>query len=154
MTHGTIAGMLLSELIMNRPHRWESLYSPSRKSLKAALEFTRENVNVAGQYRDWLTPGEAGSVDEIRPGSGAVVRDGLSKHAVYRDEQGALHTVSAVCTHMGCIVDWNSTESTWDCPCHGSRFDPYGKVVNGPAIDDLARVQEPTATDAPVEVQD
>ena len=79
---------------------------------------------------------------------------GLTKHAVYRDDQGRLHTVSAVCTHMGCIVGWNPTESTWDCPCHGSRFDPYGKVVNGPAIDDLVEVTEPSGTGVPVKVQE
>ena len=67
-----------------------------------------------------------------------MVRRGLDKVAVYRDEQGALHERSAVCPHLGCIVHWNRAEKTWDCPCHGSRFDAYGKVINGPANRDLA----------------
>ena len=70
-------------------------------------------------------------------GEGAVMRRGLSKVAVYRDEGGKLHECSAVCPHLGCIVDWNGAEKTWDCPCHGSRFDARGKVINGPANTDL-----------------
>ena len=137
MTHGTIAGMLLTDLIAGRRHRWETLYDPARISLRSAAEFVRENVNVAVQYRDYLTPGEIESADALSNGSGAVMRDGVHKVAVYKDEEGALHMRSAVCPHLYCIVDWNGAEKTWDCPCHGSRFDPYGKVVNGPAISDL-----------------
>jgi len=69
-----------------------------------------------------------------------VVRSGLSKVAAYRDEDGTLHTVSAICTHLGCVVTWNSAEKTWDCPCHGSRFDKLGSVINGPANKDLPPV--------------
>jgi Rieske Fe-S protein len=93
---------------------------------------------------DWVTKGDAGSPEQIAPGSGAVVRRGLSKMAVYRDEQGVLHECSAVCSHLGCIVDWNPDEKTWDCPCHGSRFDRFGKVINGPSNSDLARVESAT----------
>jgi Rieske Fe-S protein len=78
-------------------------------------------------------------VDEIAPNSGAVLRDGLKKVAVYRDERGDLHRRSAVCTHLGCIVGWNSVMSTWDCPCHGSRFDLDGSVLAGPAIRPLSQ---------------
>ena len=134
MTHGTIAGILLTDLICGRPNPWEPLYDPSRKSIKSAAEYLKENVNVAKQYLDYVSPGEVGSVDEIRPGHGAVIRQGLTKLAVYRDEQGALHARSAVCTHLGCIVHWNSLEGTWDCPCHGSRFGTDGRVLNGPAV--------------------
>lgn len=137
LTHGTIAGILLTDLIMGRDNPWETLYDPSRKMVRAAFEFARENVNTAAQYRDWITPGDVSGPDEIKPGSGAVVRDGLSKIAVYKDEAGALHRCSAVCPHLGCIVAWNVTESSWDCPCHGSRFDPLGKVLNGPAVSPL-----------------
>jgi Rieske Fe-S protein len=94
-------------------------------------------VNVAGQYTDWATGGDVDSYEDIAPGAGAVVRRGLKKIAVYRDDQGSIHELSAVCTHLYCIVAWNSVERTWDCPCHGSRFDPYGRVVNGPAITPL-----------------
>jgi Rieske Fe-S protein len=138
MTHGTIAGMLIPDLILGIPNRWEKLYDPSRVTVRSAGEFVRENVNVAAQYVDWVTPGEVSSPEEIAPGSGAIMRQGTQKFAVYRDESGTPHIRSAVCTHLYCIVDWNSVEKTWDCPCHGSRFDPYGKVVNGPAISDLA----------------
>src|SRR5206468_2655555 len=80
----------------------------------------------------------------IAPGTGAVLRTGLlGKAAVYRDGQGALHACSAVCRHLGCIVRWNDSEKTWDCPCHGSRFDPYGRVVNGPANSDLPALGPP-----------
>lgn len=139
MTHGTIAGILLTDLISGRPNSWQSLYEPSRKSLGSAAEYLKENVNVATQYLDYVSPGEVRSADEIRPGHGALVRQGLTKVAAYRDEQGALHTLSAVCTHLGCIVHWNSLEGTWDCPCHGSRFGTDGRVLNGPAAVGLER---------------
>jgi glycine/D-amino acid oxidase-like deaminating enzyme/nitrite reductase/ring-hydroxylating ferredoxin subunit len=137
MTHGTIAGILLTDLILGRKNEWESLYDPSRKTLRSAGEFLKENLNVAAQYADWATGGDVSSPDEIPPGTGAVIRRGTRKVAVYKDEQGVVHERSAVCTHLYCIVDWNSMEKTWDCPCHGSRFDPYGRVVNGPAITPL-----------------
>ena len=82
------------------------------------------------------------SADEIATGNGAVLRRGIKKLAVYRDENASLHEMSAVCTHLGCIVAWNSLEHTWDCPCHGSRFDRYGHVVNGPANRDLDRIED------------
>jgi glycine/D-amino acid oxidase-like deaminating enzyme/nitrite reductase/ring-hydroxylating ferredoxin subunit len=141
MTHGTIAGILLTDLILGRKNDWESLYDPSRISLRASPRFARENLNVVAQFGDYVTPGEVGSVKEIGRGSGAVVRRGLSKLAVYRDSKGELHERSAVCPHLGCIVAWNSTEKTWDCPCHGSRFEKTGKVVNGPAAEELSRVE-------------
>jgi glycine/D-amino acid oxidase-like deaminating enzyme/nitrite reductase/ring-hydroxylating ferredoxin subunit len=138
ITHGTIAGMLLCDLILGRTNPWERLYDPSRVTLRAAGDFARENVNVVSQYADWLTGGDVDSADEIAPGVGAIVRRGLEKLAVYRDEQGRLHERLAKCPHLGCVVHWNPAETTWDCPCHGSRFDPYGKVINGPANRDLA----------------
>lgn len=137
MTHGTIAGMLLDDLICGRENRWARLYDPARKSLGAAGDYTRENTNMAAQYRDWLTRGDVKSADEIPASSGAIVRHGLTKAAVYRDSLGELHECSAVCPHLGGLVRWNHAENTWDCPCHGSRFDPYGHVLNGPAISDL-----------------
>lgn len=137
ITHGTIAGMLLTDLIQQRPNRWADLYDPSRIRVGAAGEFLKENLNVAAQYASYVTPGEVSSVDEITPNNGAVIREGLRKVAVFRDESGELHKRSAICTHLGCIVGWNKAASTFDCPCHGSRFDPYGVVVNGPASKDL-----------------
>jgi glycine/D-amino acid oxidase-like deaminating enzyme/nitrite reductase/ring-hydroxylating ferredoxin subunit len=137
ITHGTIAGILLTDLILGRPNPWAQLYDPSRKTLRAAGTFAKEAINMAGQYLDWVTPGEVDSVREVEPGCGAVLRRGLSKVAVYRDDEGRTHEVSAVCPHLGCIVHWNAAETTWDCPCHGSRFDKLGKVINGPANIDL-----------------
>ncbi len=140
MTHGTFAGMLLSDLILGIRNPYETLYDPKRVSPRAAVELARENLNVAAQFRDYLTPGEISSADELAPGTGALIRRGLKKVAVYRDELGEVHERSAVCTHLGCIVDWNTAERSWDCPCHGSRFDPLGKVINGPAIAPLPAI--------------
>jgi glycine/D-amino acid oxidase-like deaminating enzyme/nitrite reductase/ring-hydroxylating ferredoxin subunit len=137
MTHGTIAGMLLTDLILGRANQWAELYDPSRKTLGAAKEFVKENLNVAHQFVDLLTPGEVDSTDNIATGSGAIVRRGLAKIAAYKDEKGKVHELSAICRHLGCIVAWNSLEKTWDCPCHGSRYDALGHVIMGPANTDL-----------------
>ena len=137
MTHGTIAGILLTDLIAGRKNPWTDLYDPSRKTVRAAKDFVQENINVAAQYTDIVTPGEVNSVDEIPKGEGAVMRSGLSKLAIYRDDDGAVHSMSAACVHLGCIVMWNAAEKTWDCPCHGSRYDRAGGVINGPANSDL-----------------
>ena len=142
MTHGTIAGMLLTDLIVGRQNPWTALYDPARKNLRAADRFLQENANVAMQYGSWLTGGDVASTDEIALGEGAVVRRGLTKVAAYRDELGSLHECSAVCPHLGCLVEWNRNESTWDCPCHGSRFDKQGHLLCGPANCDLAAVDE------------
>ncbi|MBC1240448.1 FAD-dependent oxidoreductase [Nostoc sp. 2RC] len=142
MTHGTIAGVLLTDLILGRTNTWAQLYEPSRVRLGTVSDFISENLNVASQYLNWLTPGDVDSVEKIPAGTGAVVRRGLTKVAAYRDENGKLQEHSAICTHLNCIVAWNSSEKTWDCPCHGSRFDTHGKVINGPAINGLASVEE------------
>lgn len=142
MTHGTIAGILLTDLIMDRKNPWTDLYDPSRVTMAAVTDFAKENANVMAQYTERVTPGDRDSVDQIAKGEGAVLRSGLSKVAVYRDENGTLHNRSAVCTHLGCVVSWNAVEKTWDCPCHGSRFDRLGSVINGPANTDLPPVEE------------
>ena len=143
MTHGTIAGMLITDLIAGRRNPWVDLYDPSRKSLRALGQFLKESINVTAQYvGDYLSGGDVASADEIAPDHGAVIRRGLKKIAVYRDGRGVLSQRSALCPHLGCIVSWNSLEKTWDCPCHGSRYDRYGRVINGPANSDLAPVEE------------
>jgi glycine/D-amino acid oxidase-like deaminating enzyme len=142
MTHGTIAGILIRDLVLGRENAWEQLYAPSRVSAGTVGTFAKENANVAAQYLDHVTPGDVDDASEIEPGHGAVVRRGLSKVAVFRDDGGVVHERSAVCPHLGCVVAWNHLERSWDCPCHGSRFDAYGKVVNGPANVDLAPVDE------------
>ena len=142
MTYGTITGMLLTDLIQGRENAWAKTYDPSRITVGAAKEFARENLNVAAQYADLVTGGEVESTGNIKRGTGAIVRRGLKKIAVYRDEEGVLHERSAICPHLGCVVDWNPGEKTWDCPCHGSRYHRDGHVINGPANGGLADVEE------------
>jgi Rieske Fe-S protein len=103
------------------------------------VELVKENANVAKRFvADRLAALRAPSADELAPGEGALVREGGETLAAYRDEDGALHLLSPACTHLGCLVAWNTAERTWDCPCHGSRFGPDGAVLEGPAIDPLA----------------
>ncbi|AUX41601.1 oxidoreductase [Sorangium cellulosum] len=139
MTHGTIAGIVISDLVQGHENRFASLYDPTRINLSAAAvsEYIKENVNVACQYASWLGAGEVHDASEIAPGSGAVVRRGLKKLAVYRDPAGQLHAMSAMCTHLGGIVSWNPAERSWDCRCHGARFEATGRVIRGPAKADL-----------------
>lgn len=118
MTHGTIGGILITDLILGRECPWVPLYEPARMTLRASLRFAKENLNVAAQYvEDYLSGGDVDSREEIGQGHGAIMRSGITKLALYRDEQGVLHERSAVCPHLGCIVSWNSLEQTWDCPC-------------------------------------
>jgi glycine/D-amino acid oxidase-like deaminating enzyme/nitrite reductase/ring-hydroxylating ferredoxin subunit len=142
ITHGSIAGLLLRDLVLGRDNPWADVYDPSRVSLRTLPTYLQENVNVAAQYVDLVTGGEVGDVGEVAPGEGRVMRRGLRKVAVHRAVDGTLHTRSAVCTHLGCIVAWNKAELTWDCPCHGSRFAPDGEVINGPAVAPLPPVEE------------
>lgn len=137
MTHCTIGAMLVSDLILGRDNPWASFYSPSRKVRHGLSDFLTEQANTLSQYGEWAKGGEVESVNEIAAGEGAIVRDGARKLAVYRDEHGELHALSAKCTHLGCVVHWNSAERSWDCPCHGSRFDTTGEVVHGPAVTSL-----------------
>ncbi len=146
MTGGTVAGVILADLIRGQENPWATAYDPQRVSLRAVPRFAKENLNAASHLAgDWVKAGDVTSPDEIPPGEGAVIRRGLTKIAVFRDERGGLHPRSAVCPHLGCIVSWNSAAKSWDCPCHGSRFDSYGTVVNGPAIADLAPAELPTS---------
>jgi glycine/D-amino acid oxidase-like deaminating enzyme/nitrite reductase/ring-hydroxylating ferredoxin subunit len=140
MTHGTLGGMIIADLIAGRENPWAALYDPARKTLKAAGSFVDENANVLGHLvKDWVARGDVRERNAIPLGSGAVVRDGLHLLAVYRANDGRFHECSAVCTHLGCVVQWNDVESSWDCPCHGSRFSPDGEVLNGPAARPLER---------------
>jgi Rieske Fe-S protein len=143
ITYGTISGMLIVDLIAGRENPWAKLYDPARKTLqpKALADYVRENANVAAQMTDYVTAGDEPAADKIEKGDGAILREGAKKIAAYRDESGTLHKLSAVCPHLKCIVRWDSCEKTWDCPCHGSRFDALGRVLNGPAISDLERVE-------------
>jgi glycine/D-amino acid oxidase-like deaminating enzyme/nitrite reductase/ring-hydroxylating ferredoxin subunit len=138
MTHGTVAGLLLTDLLLGRENAWARLYDPGRVTLGAIGTYARENADVVGKYADWVKRGDVASPEDLAPGTGGVLVRGLRRLAVHRDANGALHACSAVCPHLGCVVRWNAAETTWDCPCHGSRFDARGRVVNGPANRDLA----------------
>lgn len=145
LTHGAIAGLLIPALIQEQEHPWTELYAPNRSRLRRVLTFAREAVSSSLPYADWVASADVTSVDQIMPGHGATIRRGLHVIAAYRDEAGACHTKSARCPHLNGVVRWNEVEKTWDCPCHGSRFDAHGRVLNGPAQVDLA--------DAPVAVE-
>ncbi|HMJ51409.1 MAG TPA: FAD-dependent oxidoreductase [Polyangiaceae bacterium] len=140
MTHGALAGVLIADLVAGRENPWESIYDPARKRIRAAREYVRDNLEVVEEYAQWLAPHPARSEKALAAGEGAVIQRGVRKIALYRDDEGALHERSAVCTHLGCVVHWNSDAKSWDCRCHGSRFAPTGEVLNGPARSALQRL--------------
>jgi nitrite reductase/ring-hydroxylating ferredoxin subunit len=141
-THGTLAAMLIRDLVAGRPNPWAETYDPSRVRVRALGAAASENANVAWQLGDWVRPGDASDVDAIPPGGGAIVRRGVRPVAVHRDAAGVVHELSAVCPHLGCVVRWNPGERSWDCPCHGSRFAPTGEVLSGPAHRSLVPMDE------------
>lgn len=140
MTHGTIAGMLISDLILGRTNPWAKLYDPSRITLKATPQFLQEVGNMGAQYLDYFESGSLKSIGDLKPRDGAIATIGGKKVALYKDEGEVIHAFTAVCPHMGCVLQWNGSERSFDCPCHGSRFTCQGVVVNGPAKEDLARL--------------
>jgi Rieske Fe-S protein len=139
MTNATVAAMILSDRIRGAENRWASTFDPTRVKARASLkDLVTANLKVAGHFvGDRLATLKRGSADELAAGEAAIVDVEGKKAAAYRDEGGVLHAVSATCTHLGCQVAFNTAERTWDCPCHGSRFDVDGKVVQGPAVRDL-----------------
>lgn len=138
LSNGVAASLLIRDLIVGRDNAWAAVYDPRRATLRAAGEFVRENIDVVASFAERLTGGEVASVDDLGPGEGAIIREGLKKVAVFRDSDHRLYRLSAACTHVGCIVKWNAFEQCWDCPCHGSHFAPDGAVLNGPALRPLA----------------
>ncbi len=140
ITHGTVAAMILSEMVQGREHPWQKLYSPSRiKPMTSAKEFISHNVTAAKHLVVDRLKKRAG-LDSLAPGEGKLVKMNNRNVAAYKDENGKLSTVSATCTHLGCIVTWNKAEKSWDCSCHGSRFTPDGNVIHGPAVKPLGQV--------------
>lgn len=137
LTNGTVAGQILADDVLGRENPWASLYDAKRLKPKAsAKKFAVENAKVARHFvGDRFSRGS--DVEALKPGEGTVVRAGRRHVAVSRADDGTLHAVSAACTHLGCLVAWNTAERSWDCPCHGSRFTPEGSVIQGPAVDDL-----------------
>ncbi|MBX3466430.1 MAG: FAD-dependent oxidoreductase [Planctomycetes bacterium] len=142
LTYGTVGAQLLSDLIQGHDNGWAELYSPSRvKPIASARRFVAENASNAYRWvADRLAPAPSDRGAGLPPGDGKLARVGGKKLALYRDPTGKLHAMSPKCTHSGCIVQWNQDDRTWDCPCHGGRFDAEGKVISGPPMADLRRV--------------
>jgi glycine/D-amino acid oxidase-like deaminating enzyme/nitrite reductase/ring-hydroxylating ferredoxin subunit len=143
LTNGTAAAAILTERIGGRSHPHADVFDSVRfKPLASAKELVKENADVALHFvKDHLERPDERSVDDLRAGEGGTVRVGTRKVGAYRDDDGVLHAVSTVCTHLGCAVHWNGAERSWDCPCHGSRFHWDGTVLEGPAVKDLKRVE-------------
>ncbi len=145
MTFGTLAGMLLTDLILGNENPYAALYDAGRVKPRAgARDFIQENAEVAFRFvADRLAKPDGRHLADVAPGEAKILEVDGRKVAVYREEDGTSHAVSPVCTHLGCHVHWNTAERTWDCPCHGGRFSPTGRVLNGPAVKDLPSVKLP-----------
>ena len=150
ITFGTLAGMMFADYVAGRTTPYAELYDATRvKPVASAYDYVAENVAFpAHLLKDRLTNTnvDVKSLDDLRPGEGGIFAGDEGKVAVCRDRDGALHAVSSICTHLACDVAWNVAEQSWDCPCHGSRFTPDGKVINGPAVSELAPKVLPTRT--------
>jgi Rieske Fe-S protein len=133
-----VGAIINSALILGREARWAEVYEPSRKTLAGMSNFLRENMTAVKNFAEYLAPGELRNVSDLKAGHGAIIRQGISKIAAYRDPSGKLYARSAACTHVGCHLHWNSFETCWDCPCHGSHFAIDGTPLNAPAIGPLA----------------
>jgi glycine/D-amino acid oxidase-like deaminating enzyme/nitrite reductase/ring-hydroxylating ferredoxin subunit len=140
LANGTAAAMMLSDRVLGRENAWAGAFDSTRvKPLASARAMLKEGVQD-GFYFFADRVRKRASADDLAPDEGGVIGSGLAQRAVYRDAAGELHALSARCTHLGCIVSWNAAERSWDCPCHGSRFDTDGEVVQGPAVKPLRRV--------------
>jgi len=141
MTYCTIGGMLITDLINGKQNKWEKIYDPARFTLKASKPFFKMlKDDFIAILEKWFKK-ESSDINTVQKGEGKVIVQKGKKCGAYRDETGKLFLVSAECTHLKCIVNWNNDEKSWDCPCHGSRFTYAGKVINGPANKDLERVR-------------
>ncbi len=141
MTGGTAAALLLADLVRERENAWAGLFDPNRFTPRAsAASFVKENAEAGLRFvADRVSKPGSRSIEDLSRGEGDIVTHNGQKVAAYRDEQGELVAVSTRCTHLGCQVNWNRAERSWDCPCHGSRFAPTGEVLHGPAVHRLER---------------
>jgi glycine/D-amino acid oxidase-like deaminating enzyme/nitrite reductase/ring-hydroxylating ferredoxin subunit len=139
MTNGTNAAYLLKDLCLDKPNPYQELFDPTRSKMKMedAKNFIKENSNVAKELVKGKFIRPSNELDEIQLDEGKIVMVDQHKTGAYRDHQGHLHLVKPTCTHMGCDVNWNDAERSWDCPCHGSRFSYKGEVLEGPAVEPL-----------------
>ena len=141
MTHGTLGGIIITDIIAGRDNPWINMYSPSRITLKTTGDYLKEVGNMVVQYGDWFSGADIENPDDLKPGEGGIMSSGFKKIAVYCDDNNSIHACTAVCPHLGAILKWNADEKTFDCPMHGSRFTTEGKVINGPATSDLKKVE-------------
>ena len=141
MTNGVIAGIMIADVLTVGSSPWSELYEPSRKVGSSIGAFISENMTPFVNFSEYLSAADIAAVEKLKSGEGRVVRNGLKKIAACRDQNGKLHLHSASCTHLGCVVHWNTLEQCWDCPCHGSQFAPDGTALNGPAVKPLAKVK-------------
>lgn len=144
LTYGTLAAQMIADEITGKENPYKELYAPYRHNpMKSAGDFIKENVNVLGQYlKDIPYKAEIEKLSDVPSGEAKTIEVDGEKYGAYRDHSGKLHVVSIVCTHMKCILSWNHAERTWDCPCHGSRFNHDGLVIEGPAISDLPKMSD------------
>ena len=140
MTHGAAGAVINAALILGQAAKWAEVYDPARMAPSGVANFLKENLTAVKNVAEYLAPGELSSLQDLKPGQGAIVRQGLSKVAAYRDDSGELLARSVACTHLGCHLHWNSFETCWDCPCHGSQFAVDGAALNAPAISALSEV--------------
>jgi len=140
ISNGAAAAMILTDIITGRETPWLNVYDARRiKPVGGGKEFIKGNAGVASHLVGGYLSDKPKSFTELAPGESAILKIDGENIAAFRDEQGELHAVSAVCTHMGCLVGWNETDRTWDCPCHGSRFELGGEIIHGPAVKALER---------------
>jgi len=140
MTNATIAAPVLADQIAGRDNAYADVFDPNRATVRSAPAVAKAQLWVARHMvGDRLTPADTRSAADVPAGEARVVRSGLGKIGVYRDEAGVAHGVSLRCTHLGCLLHFNDAERSWDCPCHGSRYDIDGAVLAGPAVDPLER---------------
>jgi len=146
LTNGTAAAALVADLVRGEDSEWADVYRPTRRPVAASLPSLLEHGQHAAKHAVGDKLGSTPGPDRVQLGrdDAAIVDTDDGPVAVYRDEAGDRHAVSAVCTHQGCHVSWNDAERSWDCPCHGSRFDVDGTVLDTPAVDDLARREPPS----------
>ncbi len=139
LTFGTVAAMLLADLVVGREHPWANVFRPGRvKPIASARAVVKENLDVAWRFvADRLAGAASDTVSDVAVGEGKIVEIEGNKAAVYRDEARQIHVLSPVCRHAGCIVAWNAAARTWDCPCHGGRYAPTGEVIAGPPTEGL-----------------
>ena len=148
ISKGTAAAMILADLATGKENPWLEIFDATRvKPVAGGKEFVKENVSVAAHLVSGYLSKKPKSFAELAPGEAAILKIDGENVAGFKDDEGRIHAVSAVCTHMGCIVGWNETDRTWDCPCHGSRFELSGEVIHGPAYTPLERKVVPE-TDA------